>query len=161
MTRERFQRQRLISNAIADRVIHSQADVVRFLKNHGIRVTQATASRDLEELGAVRSKGVDGKLVYQLPRTPPASLGERTLEVKSNGQILVVKTAPGAAQLIASRIDSASVLGIMGTIAGDDTIFVALERASISRRVSESIIELVDGNIRAGAKRTSGRRVKK
>lgn len=161
MTRERLHRQRVIMSAIADSTIHSQADVVKVLKSHGIRVTQATASRDLEELGAVRGKGLDGRMVYQLPKTPPVLLGERTLEIKSNGQMLVVKTAPGAAQLVASRIDSAIIQGVMGTIAGDDTIFVALEKASISGRVSESIIELVDGSISRGKRRPSKRRVKR
>ncbi|MFM7463775.1 MAG: arginine repressor [Actinomycetota bacterium] len=161
ISRDRIDRKRMIAEAIASDLIHSQADVVKTLRRHGIRVTQATASRDLEELGAVRGKGLDGRMVYQLPKTPPVLLGERTLEIKSNGQMLVVKTAPGAAHLVASRIDSATIQGVMGTIAGDDTIFVALEKASISGRVSESIVELVDGSLSRGKRRPSKRRVKR
>lgn len=161
MTRERLQRQRLISIALAESAIHSQADVVKVLKEHGIRVTQATASRDLEELGAVRGKGIDGRMIYQLPSSPPATFGARTLEIKSNGQILVVKTAPGAAQLVASRIDSAKISGIMGTIAGDDTIFVALAKPSFTGRVSKSVIELVDETMGGGKRKVSKRKARK
>jgi transcriptional regulator of arginine metabolism len=83
------------------------------------------------------------------------------LEIKFNGQILVVKTAPGAAQLVASRIDSAKISDIMGTIAGDDTIFIALEKASSAKRVSEAIRELVDASMSTRKRKPSSRKVKR
>ncbi len=113
--------------------VHSQSDLVSLLKKSGVKVTQATASRDLEEIGALRGRGPHGATIYQLPSDEnmgrvnilPSGL---ILSVESSANMAVVRTPPGGAQLLASALDSASALGklssVIGTIAGDDTVLV-------------------------------------
>ncbi|MCW2608780.1 MAG: transcriptional regulator of arginine metabolism [Actinomycetota bacterium] len=117
--------------------VHSQAELVRLLADEGLAVTQATLSRDLEELGAVKLRGPDGgPAAYVVPEEgtgplrvaqgPPARL-VRVLEelltgADSSGNLAVLRTPPGAAQYLASAIDRSGLPDIVGTIAGDDTI---------------------------------------
>jgi transcriptional regulator of arginine metabolism len=115
--------------------VHSQANLVVLLKKSGIEVTQATASRDLEEIGALRGRGKNGVTVYQLPRDDAlnrtrliALPAELILSVESSANMAVVRTPPGGAQLLASALDAANADGainsVIGTIAGDDTVLV-------------------------------------
>jgi len=115
--------------------VHSQSDLVLLLKKSGVDVTQATASRDLEEIGALRGRGRNGDTVYQLPSGEGANRSrlfalpaELILSVESSANMAVVRTPPGGAQLLASALDSASASGeiasVIGTIAGDDTVLV-------------------------------------
>jgi transcriptional regulator of arginine metabolism len=118
-------------------VISSQSDLVKELKKFGYKVTQATASRDLEEIGAVRAS--DG---YRLGSNNDDSLSKvlganRTkrnnsliLSVESSGNLVVVRTPPGGAHLLASNLDHASIKSIIGTIAGDDTVLVVSRKAN-------------------------------
>ena len=146
MTRlDRRERQQIIFEALSAGKIGSQHDVVRILAKAGFRVTQATASRDLEELGAVRGKGVSGKVVYSIPEVGRGVIDDLTLGITESQRILVIKTPPGAAQLIASRIDRSKVNGIVGTIAGDDTIFVACAKDAPTRTIKERLKGIVAG----------------
>lgn len=114
--------------------ITSQRDLVESLKDEGITVTQATASRDLEELGAVRIRNKSGLMIYSLPldsqeNSPSATTVNRMVSsVTPSENLIVVKTPPGGAQLLASTIDKAATRGelrnCLGTIAGDDTVLV-------------------------------------
>ena len=116
--------------------VHSQDELAGRLAEVGIHVTQATLSRDLEELGAVRLRGADGALVYALPgqhvdgplSDAPAALArtarELLLSAEASANLVVVKTPPGAAQLLASNIDRAGLRAVLGTVAGDDTVLV-------------------------------------
>lgn len=129
-------RQGLIVEAIRTREVRSQPDLLAVLGESGITVTQATLSRDLEELGAVKTRGVDGGAGrYVIPEdgaprpTGGTSrldrlLGELLLSHSSSGNLAVLRTPPGAAQFLASAIDRAALDDIIGTIAGDDTILV-------------------------------------
>ena len=107
------------------------------LSDSGFSVTQATLSRDLEELGAVKLRGVDGgATVYRIPEDggprPMVGgtsrlarlLGDLLLSYQASGNLAVLRTPPGAAQFLASAIDRASLSDVIGTIAGDDTILV-------------------------------------
>lgn len=107
------------------------------MADEGIETTQATLSRDLEELGAVKLRGVDGGVgSYVIPEDghprPMAGgtgrlarlLAELLLSYDASGTIAVLRTPPGAAQFLASAIDRASLAGAIGTIAGDDTVLV-------------------------------------
>jgi transcriptional regulator of arginine metabolism len=132
------QRQALIAEMIHEGLVHSQIQLVELLKVRGINVTQTTASRDLEELGAVRSKNGTGEMSYQL-RSPlgiTALRGteELILSVTSSGNLAVVRTPPGGAQLLASALDNAatteSLRSVIGTIAGDDTVLVVASTAN-------------------------------
>ncbi|ADP79774.1 arginine repressor [Pseudofrankia inefficax] len=119
---------------IAAHPVRSQTELARLLAAEGVRVTQATLSRDLDELGATKVRGQDGQLVYtvdpglapvELVRLPLSRLCEDLLvSAEANGDLVVLRTPPGAAQLFASALDRAALPEIMGTIAGDDTILV-------------------------------------
>jgi transcriptional regulator of arginine metabolism len=122
---------------VRSRPVHSQAELVRLLADEGLAVTQATLSRDLEELGAIKLRGADGgPAAYVVPEEgtgplraaqgPPARL-VRVLEelltgADSSGNLAVLRTPPGAAQYLASAIDRSGLPDTVGTIAGDDTI---------------------------------------
>ncbi|MEO8141612.1 MAG: arginine repressor [Sphingomicrobium sp.] len=128
------QRQRLIGDWLRDQRVGSQDDLVARLAHAGIAATQATVSRDLDELGAVKQRR-DGAIRYVLPEPSApgqsAAMLDRLLAdwvtdiVDANG-LVVVKTPPGSANLVANALDMAGIDGIAGTIAGDDTIFIAL-----------------------------------
>lgn len=118
-------------------VVHSQSDLVKLLKKAGFVVTQATASRDLEELGAVRSRNESGELIYQLGTTADGSIArsmplpsDLILSVEASGNLAVVRTPPGGAQFLASSLDNSGLENIIGTIAGDDTVLVVSKKAS-------------------------------
>jgi len=128
------QRQRLIADWLREQRVGSQDELVARLGLAGIVATQATVSRDLDELGAVRMRR-DGEMRYVLAEeidTNAASarldrlLAEYVTSITAAGTLLVLRTPPGSANLVANAIDLAALREIAGTIAGDDTIFLAL-----------------------------------
>lgn len=146
MTRiDRRERLRVITAAIEQGKVRSQQDVVTLLAKVGFHVTQATASRDLEELGAVRGKGSDGRTRYLIPDRGRGLIDDLTFGVVEAHRILVLTTPPGAAQLIAGRIDRSELAGVVGTIAGDDTIFVACSKNGSLRTIKERLLIIVEG----------------
>ena len=134
----KMQRQRLIGDWLRDQKVGSQEELVARLELAGIAATQATVSRDLDELGAVKSRR-DGAIRYVLPEAAapgqPAAMLDRLLAewvidiVEANG-LIVLKTPPGSANLVANALDAAALDGVAGTIAGDDTIFIALAQGA-------------------------------
>jgi len=125
-------RQARIADWLRSGEVHSQEELVARLAAEGLAATQATVSRDLDELGAVRVKGAGGAR-YQMPGTREVAahrldrlLADWLLSATPAGPLLVLKTPPGSANLVASALDGAGLDGVAGTIAGDDTIFVAL-----------------------------------
>ena len=131
MTVSKGQRQRMIADWLRGAGIGSQDELVALLASAGVAATQATVSRDLDELGAVRARR-DGAIRYAMPDTGLAVanldrlLGEWVEAIIPTGNLLVLKTPPGSANMVANALDCAAVADIAGTIAGDDTIFVAL-----------------------------------
>ena len=134
MTATKQQRQRLIADWLRCGRIGSQEELVARLGLAGISATQTTASRDLDELGAVKQRD-EGSIRYVLPDRIDGSqagerldriLGEWVVSIESAGSLIVMRTPPGSANLVASAMDAADLPEIAGTIAGDDTIFVAL-----------------------------------
>lgn len=118
-------------------VVHSQSDLVKLLKKAGFDVTQATASRDLEEVGAVRSRNESGELVYQIGASADGAISKSMplpsdliLSVESSGNLAVVRTPPGGAQFLASSLDNSGIKSIIGTIAGDDTVLVVSKKSN-------------------------------
>ena len=118
-------------------VVHSQSDLVRLLKKAGFAVTQATASRDLEEVGAVRSRNSAGELIYQIGTTSDGAISKSMplpsdliLSVEPSGNLAVVRTPPGGAQFLASALDNSGIKSIIGTIAGDDTVLVISKKSN-------------------------------
>lgn len=128
------QRQRLIADWLREFQVGSQEELVARLSLAGIASTQATVSRDLLELGAVKLKR-EGSIRYVMPdQVEPGHaaakldrlLSEWVDAIVPAGNLLVLKTPPGSANLVANALDAAGLEQIAGTIAGDDTIFVAL-----------------------------------
>ncbi len=118
-------------------VVHSQSDLVTLLKKAGFAVTQATASRDLEEVGAVRSRNEFGELIYQIGATSDGAISKSMplpadliLSVEASGNLAVVRTPPGGAQFLASSLDNSGMKNIIGTIAGDDTVLVIAKKSN-------------------------------
>ena len=123
-----------ITDLIERREVASQAELADLLAEEGMTVSQGTLSRDLLDLGAMRIRGANGQLVYALTATTsdpgPAHsrLGRLCAEVllgaDSSANLAVLRTPPGAAQYFASAIDRVAWPGIVGTIAGDDTVLL-------------------------------------
>ena len=132
------QRQRMIGDWLRDHRVGSQEELVARLGLAGITATQATVSRDLDELGAVKLRR-DGAIRYVLPDkvelAQSAAMLDRLLAewvteiVEANG-LVVLRTPPGSANLVANALDAAGLEGVAGTIAGDDTIFIALSEGA-------------------------------
>ena len=133
----KVQRQQAISRLIGQRAVSSQPQLVELLAEEGIVATQATVSRDLEDLGAVKVRVPGGETVYAIPEYEPDRLapedqlrrvmGEWVAEVKRSGNLVVLRTPPGCAHVVASALDRSGLEGILGTVAGDDTLLVVAE----------------------------------
>jgi transcriptional regulator of arginine metabolism len=127
------QRQQIITRLIAQENVCSQPHLQEMLKDQGIEATQATISRDLEELGAVKIRVAGGDSIYAIAEYAPARvapsdqlrrvMAEWVAEVTSSGNLVVVRTPPGCAHVVASALDRSALSGLLGTVAGDDTIF--------------------------------------
>jgi transcriptional regulator of arginine metabolism len=131
-------RQARIVALLSAQPVHSQSELVALLAAEGIEITQATLSRDLEELGAIKLRGADGGVgAYVVPEdgspvrgvsggTERVSrlLGDLLVSTDASGNLAVLRTPPGAAHYLASAIDRASLHYVVGTVAGDDTILV-------------------------------------
>ena len=134
----RVARQARIVELVSRMAIRSQTELARLLAAEGVDVTQATLSRDLDELGAVKLRGADGGApVYVIPEdgSPVRGiqggtsrlarlLGEVLVSADGSANLTVLRTPPGAAQFLASAIDRAALHEVVGTIAGDDTVMV-------------------------------------
>ena len=131
-------RRDLIRELIASRSIETQSDLRVLLHSRGCAVTQATLSRDLATLGARRTaRG------YELDDRATPLLAELVRSIDDNGSLVVVHTAPGAASAVALAIDRARLPEVLGTIAGDDAIFLAPRRDAGTGRVVRRLRELV------------------
>ena len=135
MTDTRTRRLRALADLVRMGQFVSQEEVTERLAALGFAVTQATVSRDLEQLGAVKVKR-GGVLSYALPDQLAAAdwstgrleriLQEWVVGIEAAGQLIVIRTPPGSAHLVASAIDHAQLPEIAGTVSGDDTLFVAV-----------------------------------
>ena len=133
----KVQRQQTISKLVMKHAVTNQPQLVDLLAVEGITATQATVSRDLEDLGAVKVRVPGGETVYAIPEYEPARLapedqlrrvmGEWVAEVKRNGDLVVLRTPPGCAHVVASALDRSGLEGVLGTVAGDDTLLCVAE----------------------------------
>jgi transcriptional regulator of arginine metabolism len=143
------QRQHRILRVLEDQPVSSQAQLVQLLEAEGIVATQATVSRDLEELGAVKVRVPGGEMVYAIPehakdRIAPEDhlrrvFGDWVVEVAYSANLVVLRTPPGSAHVVASAIDRAGLVDVVGTVAGDDTLMVVVSEraggAKVARRL--------------------------
>jgi len=141
-------------------LIRSQSDLVTHLKKSGFRVTQATASRDLEELGVVRGRDKDGESVYKLGKSSDDALSRVTplpakliLSVDHSANLAVIHTPPGAAQFLASSLDHANLTGVIGTIAGDDTIILVSKKTTGGAQLAKELLAYADTNSKKGKRK--------
>src|SRR5689334_9017920 len=146
-------RHRAIRDLVAARPIRTQLELAAALRERGFRTTQATMSRDVSELGLVKAAR-DGTQAYALPgRLVEAEtsgedrlralLHELPIEIREAGLLLVIRTLPGSAHAIAAALDRARWPEIAGSIAGDDTVFVACPDHSALKRAANRIRELI------------------
>lgn len=130
----------------------TQDELREALERQGFEITQSTVSRSLRKLSAIKATDESGRTVYRLPSgerpllsPTQTTIEDLVLEIQSNGALIVIHTTPGSASLVARHLDHARPGGILGTIAGDDTIFVApgslgeIEAALIAIRASMRI----------------------
>lgn len=150
-TSDSRQRQNLLRKLLAEGKNSTQEELADELRRHNFDITQSTISRDLRRIGAI--KAIDpksGETVYRLAQDrsltaalPSSSLKHLLLDIQHNGSLIVIHTAVGSASLIAAHFDQVKIKGILGTIAGDDTIFVAPASPNkieeIIREINESI----------------------
>lgn len=139
-------RQHRIVRLLETASVTSQAQLVELLAAEGIVATQATVSRDLEELGALKVRTRSGEAAYAVPELPRDQvappehlrrvLAEWVAEVARSGDLVVLRTPPGSAHVVASALDRAGVEGALATVAGDDTVLVVAEAGSGARVAS-------------------------
>ena len=132
MAGTKAQRQHRIAKILAEEAVTSQTRLVELLAVTGITATQATVSRDLEELGAIKVRAPGGATMYAIPELPTNQLapedhlrrvlGEWLVDVDRSGDLVVLRTPPGSAHVVASALDRAGLPKLVGTVAGDDTL---------------------------------------
>jgi transcriptional regulator of arginine metabolism len=142
----RERRQRAIADLIRSNALSSQEELADRLGSLGYAVTQATISRDLEQIGAVKVRR-DGQLSYALPETARIGPSPRLATVfrdwaravESAGNLVVIKTPPGSAHLVGVALDNSDLSEIVGTICGDDTIFIACRSSPEAEALSSKL----------------------
>ena len=153
-------RQRALAALLRSRKVSSQARLLDLLRVQGFDATQATVSRDLEELGATKVRGRDGQLVYALPDADSAPevtrqelaqiLSMFMLSAVPSANLVVLRTPPGHAQALASAMDRAGLSDVAGTVAGDDTVLVVCADRVSGRTMARQLRELIAGRAGAG-----------
>jgi len=134
-----------IADLLAGRPVRSQGELARLLAAEGVRTTQATLSRDLEELGATKVRGVYALPADPVPparpvpgaaEAPDARLArlapELLVSAEASGALVVLRTPPGAAQLLASALDRAGLADLAGSVAGDDTVLLVTRGGALA-----------------------------
>ncbi len=150
----RSRRLALVAQLLGGHRYSSQEDLARALGRAGISVTQATLSRDLRSLGVIKRPDAEGRPVYELPGPAVEALDrQRQLidlkafvnEVRVAQNLLVVRTPPGHANGVGRALDLAEIVGIVGTVAGDDTVLVIMEDTPAARRAKRHLDALATG----------------
>jgi transcriptional regulator of arginine metabolism len=150
VSRQRNKRHLKILELVATRPLHTQDELAEALAQEGWEVTQSSISRDIAALGLVKAEGIyqrpSAAHLRELPDPNERRLAESLLSVETAGDaLLVLHTPPGEAQRVGSAIDLLAWDDVVGTIGGDDTIFVATRDAPAQRRVRHRLHTLMDG----------------
>ena len=148
MKKSTIQRQRLIADFIDLESVSSQNQLKGLLKKNNIQITQATLSRDLNELGAIKKRLKNGRLIYVLPKNQDnnaqvkiakKALQDFVLDVEPVSNQVVVKTTTAAAQVIAESIDNLYIDNIVASIAGDNVVLIISTDESKAKEVAKTI----------------------
>jgi len=144
-------RQHRITQLLEEHAVTSQVQLAELLEAEGITATQATVSRDLDDLGAIKVRVAGGETLYAIPELPmdrfaPEDhlrrvMGDWVADLGCSGNIVVLRTPPGSAHVVASALDRAGIPDVLGTVAGDDTLMVVAvegtEGSELARRLSD------------------------
>jgi len=146
------QRQQAIARLIGQHRVSNQPQLLELLAGAGIQATQATVSRDLDELGVIKVRAPGGPSVYALPeletdRLVPFDqlrrvLGEWVGEVAVAGNLVMLRTPPGCAHVVASALDRSGLDGLLGTVAGDDTMLCVAADGTPGAELAERLRDL-------------------
>lgn len=149
----KFERQGTILRLVQQRQLSTQSELADALRAEGIDAVQATVSRDIAQLGLVKVRAQDGRLVYALPGAADlrrlddltSALRRWAGNMTPSGTLLVVQTPRGVAVPLADAIDAASLPEVAGTIAGDNTVFVAAREPHTGSELGDQLHALIDG----------------
>ncbi|HEY8547827.1 MAG TPA: arginine repressor [Acidimicrobiales bacterium] len=146
------QRQHRIARLLTEHAVVSQVQLVELLAAEGVAATQATVSRDLDEMGAVKVRVPGGDTVYAIPELPKDQhlpeahlrrvFGEWVVDVASSANLVVLRTPPGSAHVVASALDRTGLPGVVGTVAGDDTLLVVVAEEIGGEEMATQLREL-------------------
>ncbi len=146
------QRQHRIARLLEEQPISNQHQLVELLAADGVVATQATVSRDLEDLGAMKVRIPGGTMAYAIPEygkepAPPDDhlrrvMGEFVVEVAHSGNLVVLRTGPGQAHVVGSAIDRSGLPDVLGSVAGDDTILVVCAETASGATVADRLAGL-------------------
>jgi transcriptional regulator of arginine metabolism len=159
-------RQSRIIELLGRNAVHSQSELAKLLADAGVDVTQATLSRDLVDIGAVKLRSADGSLIYAVPgeggeRIRRARAGgaetfagrlarlaqELLVSAEASANLVIVRTPPGAAQFLASAIDHADWHSVLGTVAGDDTVLVISRDPTGGNELASALLALTERRV--------------
>ena len=146
------QRQHRIARLLEQHAVTSQQQLVDLLAADGVVATQATVSRDLEDMGAVKVRVPGGELVYAIPELPSDQVapedhlrrvfGDWVVDVAHSGNLVVLRTPPGSAHVVGSSLDRAGLAGVLGNVSGDDTVMVVCAEDVGGAKVAVRLAEL-------------------
>jgi transcriptional regulator of arginine metabolism len=138
---DRTVRRDAIRELVSANEVTSQSELVALLANAGIEATQATVSRDLEELGITKYRGADGRSAYALPDSNGVAqmLRQFARSIDASGNLAVVRTPPGAAAAVGSAIDAAELPGVLATVQGDDTLLVVAREGLTGKQIADDL----------------------
>ena len=148
----KHERQAAILRLVDEQGLSTQADVVRALRDEGLDAVQATVSRDIAQLGLVKVRSGNGRLVYARPGAADldrisglaAALRRWATSVEPTGSLVVLRTPPGHANALALAFDTAALPEVAGCIAGDDTIFVAVHEGGSAAELAQQLTQLAE-----------------
>ncbi len=146
------QRQHRIQRLLEENAVSTQEQLVDLLAADGVIATQATVSRDLEDLGAIKVRVPGGETVYAVPAMPKEAVApedhlrrvcsEWVVEVSHSHNLVVLRTPPGSAHVVGSALDRAGLSEVLGTVAGDDTVLLIVAESSTGAAVAHRISDL-------------------
>jgi transcriptional regulator of arginine metabolism len=146
------QRQHRVARLLSDHDVTSQGRLVELLAAEGVAATQATVSRDLEDLGAIKVRGRGGETVYAIPELPSEQrapedhlrrvFSEWVVEVAHSANLVVLRTPPGSAHVVGSALDRSGLPDVIGTVAGDDTLVVVVAEGTTGAAMARQLAEM-------------------
>jgi transcriptional regulator of arginine metabolism len=146
------QRQHRVARLLSDHDVTSQGRLVELLAAEGVAATQATVSRDLEDLGAIKVRGRGGETVYAIPELPSEQrapedhlrrvFSEWVVEVAYSANLVVLRTPPGSAHVVGSALDRSGLPDVIGTVAGDDTLVVVVAEGTTGAAMARQLAEM-------------------